>query len=227
MKCEKLWNVLFRNKKKLNKSYSLWRKRHISHLPVNFAPTSSLWLFTLCWWYPDIGPCRLVLSVLALVWFAVVCLFACLRNPRVTCSGNWVILFQNKQRCSPLSWGCIIKFKRVHNELLQLQVSTRHTPVANLQQKMPRLGLFQYVTNTTLPHIRDNVGIPVMPVPGHRSSRNRLTVRSEAWRRLETIFQIDPPDFARKVISCEYKLRRTMTSSPHGRYKGRHSTFVT
>ncbi|KAL9715141.1 hypothetical protein Ac2012v2_001801 [Leucoagaricus gongylophorus] len=66
---------------------------------------------------------------------------------------------------------------------------------------MPRLGLFQYVTNTTLPHIRDNVGIPVMPVPGHRSSRNRLTVRSEAWRRLETIFQIDPPDFARKVIS--------------------------
>ena len=75
MKCEKLWNVLFRNKKKLNKSYSLWRKRHISHLPVNFAPTSSLWLFTLCWWYPDIRPCRLVLSVLALVccgllWFA-------------------------------------------------------------------------------------------------------------------------------------------------------------
>jgi len=55
--------------------------------------------------------------------------------------------------------------------------------------------------------------MPLMPLPGHRNSRNCLTVRSEAWRRLEIIYQIDAPDFARKVISCEYKSKHFATRS--------------
>jgi len=56
--------------------------------------------------------------------------------------------------------------------------------------------------------------MPLMPLPGNRNSRNCLTVRSEAWRRLEIIYQIDAPDFARKVISCEYESKH-FAKRPH------------
>ncbi|KAF5357934.1 hypothetical protein D9756_001594 [Leucocoprinus leucothites] len=64
---------------------------------------------------------------------------------------------------------------------------------------MFRPGLLDYVSSTTLPHIPESADMPVMPLPGHRSNRNHLTVRSEEWRRLETIYQIDPPGLARQV----------------------------
>ncbi|KAJ3571878.1 hypothetical protein NP233_g3450 [Leucocoprinus birnbaumii] len=64
---------------------------------------------------------------------------------------------------------------------------------------MPRLGLLEYVNTTTLPRIRETPDMPRMPLPGHRSNKNHLTVRSEEWRRLELLYQIDPTGFAHQV----------------------------
>ncbi|KXN82092.1 hypothetical protein AN958_03250 [Leucoagaricus sp. SymC.cos] len=43
--------------------------------------------------------------------------------------------------------------------------------------------------------------MPAIPPPGHKSHKNNLTVRSEAWRRLENIYQIDPMGFAQQILT--------------------------
>lgn len=63
-------------------------------------------------------------------------------------------------------------------------------------------GLLQYVTSTTLPHIPEIAGVPPLPPKGHKSHKNNLLVKSEAWRRLENIYQIDPSGFAQQIVAC-------------------------
>jgi hypothetical protein len=66
-----------------------------------------------------------------------------------------------------------------------------------------RPDLLQYITSTTLPHIPEIAGMPEIPPPGHKSHKNNLAIKSEAWRRLENIYQIDPSCFAQQVVACE------------------------
>ncbi|KAF9451052.1 hypothetical protein P691DRAFT_663990 [Macrolepiota fuliginosa MF-IS2] len=63
------------------------------------------------------------------------------------------------------------------------------------------VGLLQYVTSTTLPHIPEISGAPSPPPAGHKSHKNHLNVKSEAWRRLESTYQIDTFSFARQVVA--------------------------
>lgn len=45
--------------------------------------------------------------------------------------------------------------------------------------------------------------MPALPPAGHKSHKNYLSVKSEAWRRLENIYQIDPSGLAQQVVACE------------------------
>ncbi|KAF7304857.1 Microtubule associated protein [Mycena kentingensis (nom. inval.)] len=60
-----------------------------------------------------------------------------------------------------------------------------------------------YLREAALPPMRNDAAAPKMPPPGHKSHLNHLTVRPQAWRRLESIYpfqNISMPEVVMKWV---------------------------
>ncbi|KAJ7940665.1 hypothetical protein B0H13DRAFT_2226032 [Mycena leptocephala] len=51
-------------------------------------------------------------------------------------------------------------------------------------------NLRNYLRQTKLPQMTNDAMAPKMPPPGHKSHQNHLSARSQAWRRLESIYSL-------------------------------------
>lgn len=63
-----------------------------------------------------------------------------------------------------------------------------------------------YICQAVLPQMLLGLGTPAMPPDRHKSHRNHLTVRSEAYRKLQSIYQLVDPVFKKIVLDCKLRV---------------------
>lgn len=63
-------------------------------------------------------------------------------------------------------------------------------------------NLRNYLRQTKLPQMTNDAMAPKMPPPGHKSHQNHLSARSQAWRRLESIYSLTDISMPAIVMSC-------------------------
>jgi hypothetical protein len=64
-------------------------------------------------------------------------------------------------------------------------------------------NLGYYLSHAVLPQMVPGVGAPEMPRQGHGSHRNKLTVRPEPYRKLQSIYQLIEEVFDTLIAECE------------------------
>ncbi len=60
-----------------------------------------------------------------------------------------------------------------------------------------------YVREAVLPLMLCDPSTPEMPPEGHKSHLNHLKIRSESWRKLQTIHALRENPLERSICTCE------------------------
>jgi len=67
-------------------------------------------------------------------------------------------------------------------------------------------NLGYYLSKAVLPQMVPGVGAPEIPRPGHGSHCNKLTVRPEPYRKLQSIYQLIDEVFNTLILECKSRI---------------------